>query len=78
MNMLLLVNLFKKWTKCEKINKQAGPYKQADWNFPKKIINEQGRIRASRMEKSPKINKRACSLIRQLRVCSLDDMFQYF
>ena len=43
------------------INEQTGI-------FSKKIINEQGQIRASRMEKSPQINKRACSLIRQLGV----------
>ena len=33
-----------------------------------KLINEQGQIRASRVENSKKINKRACSSIRQLRV----------
>ena len=53
---------------CEIINKRAGPNKRAGWNFLKKIINEQGQIRASRMEIPQIINKRACSIIRQLRV----------
>ena len=35
-----------------KINKRAEPNKRAGWNFLKQIINEQGQIGASRMEKS--------------------------
>ena len=38
-----------------KINKRAGPNKQAGWNFLKKLINEQGQIGASRMEKSERL-----------------------
>ena len=56
----------------EIVNKQAGPNKRAGWNFFKKLISEQGQIRASRMEKPQKINKRACSVIRQVRVGRLD------
>ena len=52
----------------EIINKRAGPNKQAGWNFLKKLINEQGQIRACRMEKPQIINKRACSIIRQITV----------
>ena len=35
-----------------KINKRAEPNKRAGWNFLKQIINKQGQIGASRMEKS--------------------------
>ena len=51
----------------ESISEQ-GPNKRAGWNFFKKLISEQGQIRVSRMEKPEKINKRACSFIRQVRV----------
>ena len=40
----------------EIINKWAGPNKQAGRNFLKKLINEQGQIRACRMEKPQIIN----------------------
>ena len=37
-------------------NKRAGLNKRAGWNFLKKLISEQGLIRASRVEKPQKIN----------------------
>ena len=50
------------------IVKQAGCNKQAGWKFFVKQLSKQDLIRASRVEKSAKIVKRACSFIRDLRV----------
>ena len=69
MNTLCSIQFSVNWSNwCEIISKRAGPNKRAGRNFLKKLINEQGQIRASRMEKPQIINKRACSLIRHLRV----------
>ena len=73
MNTLCSIQFSVNWSNwCEIISKRAGPNKRAGRNFLKKLINEQGQIRASRMEKPQIINKRACSLIRHLRVAWLE------
>ena len=51
-----------------KINKRAGPNKWGGWKIFEKLINGETLIRLSRVEKIPKINKRACPFIRDLRV----------
>ena len=48
------------------------PNKRGGWNFSQKIINGEALIRVSRVEKFPKINKRACPFIRKLRVTGFE------
>ena len=51
-----------------KINKQGGLNKRGEGIFFQKLINGEALIRVSRVENIPKINKRACLFIRDLRV----------
>ena len=44
------------------------PNKQEGWNLPQKLTKGEALIRVSRVEKIPKINKRACPFIRKVRV----------
>ena len=45
--------------------------KRGEWNFSQKLIKGEALIRVSRVEKKPKINKRASPFIRKVRVINL-------
>ena len=60
-----------------KKSKCAGPNKSAGCKIFQKLINVQDQIRACRLEKIQKINKRACTFIRYLRVHKLKNYSLY-
>ena len=57
---------------ASKINKRGDLNKLGGRKIFLKSINGEALIRVSRVEKNPKINKRACPLIRDLRVIQVE------